>query len=87
MVRKVDYNRLLLIKIVVQRLAKNEFKTASSFCFVFSLSVFSVSKKKKMEYRYPLTDCLEDLWPKFRPGTLYVSLKLEHRKDFTISME
>ena len=60
MVRKVDYNRLLLIKIVVQRLAKNEFKTASSFCFVFSLSVFSVSKKK-MEYRYPLTDCLEDL--------------------------
>ena len=61
MVRKVDYNRLLLIKIVVQRLAKNEFKTASSFCFVFSLSVFSVSKKKKMEYRYPLTDCLEDL--------------------------
>ena len=63
MVRKVDYNRLVINQnniIVVQRLAKNEFKMASSFCFVFSLSVFSVSKKK-MEYRYPLTDCLEDL--------------------------
>ena len=40
-----------------------------------------------MEYRYPLSDYLEDLWPKFRPETLYVSLKLEYRKDLTISME
>ena len=50
MVRKVDYNRLVINQnniIVVQRLAKNEFKMVSSFCFVFSLSVFSVSKKKK----------------------------------------
>ena len=51
MVRKVDYNRLVINQnniIVVQRLAKNEFKMASSFCFVlFFLYQFLASQKKK----------------------------------------
>ena len=79
------------MKIVVQRLAKNEFIRRAVFVLSFLYQFLASQKKRKekeekniMEYRYPLSDGLEDLWPKFRPGFLYVSLKLEYRKDLTM---